>query len=106
MTDIVERLRGIADAMHPVGSDTLREAADLLARLPVTADGVRVVPKQDGVFIWMRGRVWVCYSFVHDDDQWFACTWEPLDPDYPKLSMATELVTNCYSTPEAAKEAT
>lgn len=49
-TDIVERLSDAMERPETVTVKMLREARDLLEKLPVTADGVRVTPRMGKVF--------------------------------------------------------
>lgn len=91
-SDLVERLRAMAARCESDGAlcerDDLREAADIIEKLPVTADGVPVVPP---VVLW----------FPVDDDR--GAVDHDID-DYEELYWWTERgrVSELYSTEAAA----
>lgn len=80
MTDIVERLKECIrkqEQFYPSDPElpTLREAADLLARLPLTKDGVRVVPGVDMVWNWRATDGWYGERVMATD-----CAWTKVEP--------------------------
>lgn len=102
MSDIVAESGRVADECvelcNPVADDAaclLRELADIVSKLPVTADGVRVVPKLDRVwylsqsgFVLASENIW--RDTTQDGSPWMAAS-------------HCVRVSNCYSTREAAE---
>lgn len=101
MSDIVQEARRVADELsnedfvwhHPAGARILRQLADIVERLPRTADGVPVVP---GVSVFTR-------------DGHPAGLWMSLDTTevHSNIGDPTDLwdghkISDCYSTREAA----
>lgn len=81
---LVEELRWLAEELRGSESDICRRAADLIEKLPRTADGVPVVP---GMTVW----------------SWFnGAGLSPIEIQYLRPD---GIYTLCYSTREAAEAA-
>lgn len=84
-------------------ADRLQEAANLISLLPVTADGVRVVPVA-GQIVWRHLR---SSRFLQKSTGWtngmptFVCC-DTGEPTHGRIGVNCEL---CYSTEEAAEAA-
>lgn len=73
--------------------------SEIIAKLPVTHDGVVVVPLVDDVFAVINNRVEVCGIVAHETNRgWIAQPWRW--DIYHNV-----LVSSCYSTESAAKSA-
>jgi hypothetical protein len=104
-----ERLRAAAFALEPDGNIDQRavlDAAAIIERLPVTADGVTLIPTRDACYS-LAGEMLEPHlpNDVRDSrvGQWIAMDYWAVEVG--GLSSGYPLVSECFSTREAAEKA-
>lgn len=90
----------------------IRSLCEIVEKLPVTADGVRIIPHANGNHVWWAdsfGNVYYNRNVVQGgDDRWYAfCGWMPEWSSMPKVPFDPKynecrLLSECSSTRDSA----